>query len=158
MIHKPEMNARILSWRAALLSACLLSSVLLVWGGLSFHSLALIGGGALLLVGALLAGWFVLFVRYEINRFELVVRRGPYRLRIPLECISGVQPARRSVTAPPWRPVKLCIGYRKGERDRIAHLSPEHRRAFVRELASAAPWLEIMGDRLVRTPQVRQAL
>jgi hypothetical protein len=158
MIHRPEVNARFLSWRVASLSDSLHFGAVVVWLGFLFDVPVLGVVGLALIVGAIVAGWLVLFVRYEITRFELIVRRGPLRVRIPLECISGVQPARRSVTAPPWRPTRLCVAYRKGDRERIAHVSPENPRTFITELASAAPWLEIMGDGLVRTPQVRQAL
>ena len=91
-------------------------------------------------------------VRYELDDFELVVRRGIWRTRIPLECIEGVLPVRHATDAPRPRPDHITVVYQRGGRPRVAVLTPEDSERFVRDLARGAPYLEVVGDRLLRKP------
>lgn len=120
---------------------------------LGFAAMVLVGGG-ISVAGALVL-WSWLSVGYEITVFDLVLRSGLRRRRIPLECIVGAHSTRILVGAP-YRPVdRVAIAYRKRGRDRVVMISPEGRVAFLRELAAAAPFLESMGEDLVRTPALR---
>lgn len=94
----------------------------------------------------------VLYVRFELDAFELVVRRGFASTRIPLECIEGVLPVRRTTEGPRPLPPHVTIVYQRAGRPGVAMLTPEDPEAFVRDLARGAPFLERIGDRLLRRP------
>src|SRR5262245_3559995 len=113
---------------------------------------AVLAGGVLLLgIGGLrLAS--ALYVRFELSAFELVVRRGAGATRIPLECIEGVLPVRGSTEGPRPLPPHVTIVYQRAGRPGVAVLTPEDPEAFVRDLARGAPFLEKIGDRLLRRP------
>jgi hypothetical protein len=93
-----------------------------------------------------------LYVRFELDAFELVVRRGVLATRIPLECIEGVLPVRRPTDGPRPLPPHVTIVYQRGGRAGVAVVTPEDPDAFVRDLARGAPFLEKVGDRLLRRP------
>jgi hypothetical protein len=93
-----------------------------------------------------------LYVRFELDAFELVVRRGVWATRIPLECIEGVLPVRRSTEGPRPLPPHVTIVYQRGGRAGVAVITPDDPDAFVRDLAKGAPFLEKVGDRLLRRP------
>jgi len=111
-----------------------------------------LGAGVLLAaVGAVSLAASV-YVRLEVDAFELVVRRGLAAKRIPLECIEGVLPVRRGTDGPRPLPPHVTIVYQRGGRPGLAVLTPEDPDAFVRDLAQGAPFLEKIGDRLLRRP------
>ena len=93
-----------------------------------------------------------LYVRFELDAFELVIRRGVWATRIPLECIEGVLPVRRSTDGPRPLPPHVTVVYQRGGRPGVAVITPEDPDAFVRDLAKGAPFLEKVGDRLLRRP------
>ena len=113
--------------------------------------LVLVGGFVVLAIGGLrLAS--ALYVRFELNAFELVVRRGAAATRIPLECIEGVLPVRGSTEGPRPLAPHVTIVYQRAGRPGVAVVTPEDPEAFVRDLARGAPFLEKIGDRLLRRP------
>jgi hypothetical protein len=91
--------------------------------------------------------------RYEFGRFDLVLRAGPFRRRIPLECIVGVvsKPSRGGFG--PERglgPGRVSILYGRGRHHRNAILFPDDPDLFLDALSRHAPFLEKRGTRLVR--------
>ena len=113
---------------------------------------AFLAGGVLLFVygGVQLAS--AVYVRFELSDFELVVRRGATATRIPLECIEGVLPVRGGTDGPRPRPPHVTIVYQRDGHPGVAVVTPEDPEAFVRDLARGAPYLEKVGDRLLRRP------
>jgi hypothetical protein len=87
---------------------------------------------------------------YEITGTELVTRCGFVRWRVPLAAIQEVRPTRSAASAPAWSLDRLRVEYLRGGRTRVLLVSPEDRRAFLRDLADAAPGLELRGERAVR--------
>jgi hypothetical protein len=154
VIYRSSQEPRFLVPRVAgavltLLTGATLAIVAPLTG--AFWPLALASGVILLGAGALrLAA--ALFVRFELSDFELVVRRGAAATRIPLECIEGVLPVRGSTEGPRPLPPHVTIVYQRSGRPGVAVLTPEDPEAFVRHLARSAPFLERIGDRLLRRP------
>lgn len=87
---------------------------------------------------------------YEVTPDELVARSGLLRWRVPVGSIEGVRPSRSAASAPAWSLDRLAVEYRKGGSTRTLHISPADKLGLMRELADAAPWLALRGDRLVR--------
>ena len=154
MIYRSSMEPRFMVPRIAagvltLLTGATLSIVAPLTGAL--WPILLAGGVLLLGTGGLrLAS--ALYVRFELSAFELVVRRGAAATRIPLECIEGVLPVRGSTEGPRPLPPHVTIVYQRKGRPGVAVLTPEDPDAFVRDLARGAPFLEKIGDRLLRRP------
>jgi hypothetical protein len=136
----------------------------LVWGAVLapiavgvFNVLAHVGnpqlGWAMTLVGVV-AGAAVLVttypLNYEITGAELVARSGVMRWRVPLASIAEVAPSRNPASAPTWSLDRLRVEYVKDGSERTLYVSPEEKAAFMRDLADAAPGLEMRGERLVR--------
>jgi hypothetical protein len=108
---------------------------------------ALVRAGA----GAVLAVLLTTYpLGYEITQAELVARSGFMRWRVPLAEIREVRPTRSAASAPAWSLDRLRVEYLKGGRPRVLLVSPEDKRAFLRDLADAAPGLVFSGERLVR--------
>jgi hypothetical protein len=136
----------------------------LVWGAVLaplavglFHLLAPAGnpqlGWALARVGAVVgAAVFVTTypLDYEITGGELIARSGVMRWRVPLASVTEVAPSRNPESAPTWSLDRLRVEYVKGGSERTLYVSPGDKAAFMRDLADAAPGLEMRGDRLVR--------
>ena len=125
--------------------------VAFAWGGVASSAPAEAGGGGLLVVGGI-SLWLAIASGYEITPFDLVVRFGRWRRRIPLECIEGAIPATRRIAGPRGSIEVLSVAWRLRGRPRMAHLVPEDRDRFLRELAARAPFLELRGHSLVRVP------
>lgn len=145
------------------------SSAAAVWlpcaAGLSICLLGLLGGyrfgvprpasyaaAASLLIGPAVLAWRT-FRRYELTRFDLVIRSGPLRRTIHLECIEGARRTRsgRVPTSAGCRGVgPVYVLYRGTRRRRSVLLDPEEPDAFLDSLARRSPFLERRGDRLVR--------
>lgn len=89
-------------------------------------------------------------LNYEINESELVARSGFMRWRVPLAGIQQVAPTRSAASAPAWSLDRLRVEYLRGSRSRALLVSPSDKWAFMRDLADAAPGLELRGDRVVR--------
>jgi hypothetical protein len=89
-------------------------------------------------------------VWYRISSSELIIRCGAFRQTIPLEGIEEVYPARDVVSAPAWAIERLHVDFRKGVECDFVRISPQHKGAFLRELASKAPHLQLSEDRLIR--------
>ena len=101
--------------------------------------------------GALLAVLLTTYpLDYEITRTELVARSGFMRWRVPLADIQGAEPTRSAASAPAWSLDRLRVEYLKDGRSRALLVSPSDKGAFMRDLADAAPGLELRGDRVVR--------
>jgi Bacterial PH domain len=102
-------------------------------------------------LGALLAVLLTTYpLDYEITRTELVTRCGFMRWRVSLADIQEVAPTRSAASAPAWSLDRLRVEYLKGGRSRALLVSPSDKRVFMRDLADAAPGLELRGDRVVR--------
>ena len=115
------------------------------WPAVLASGMLLLGFGGVRLASAV-------YVRFELSDFELVVRRGATATHIPLECIEGVLPVRGSTDGPRPRPPHVTIVYQREGRPGVAVVTPEDPEAFVRDLARGAPYLEKVGDRLLRRP------
>jgi hypothetical protein len=129
--------------------------VALAWGEVA-RSLPIAALGALLLAGGGFAMWLAVATGYAITPFDLVVRFGPLRRRIPLECIEGAIPATRRVVGPRGSIEVLSVAWRCRGRPRMSHLVPEDRERFLRELAARSPFLELRGQALVRVPTLAE--
>lgn len=136
----------------------------LVWGG-AFAPLA--AGLCLLLAGGDEPGWALVRtgvivvatvllttypLNYEITSDELIARCGVMRWRVPLSSVEEARPSRNPASAPTWSLDRLRVEYLKGAETRALYVSPEDKAAFMRDLADAAPGLELRGDRVVRAP------
>jgi hypothetical protein len=89
-------------------------------------------------------------LNYEITSGELVARSGFMRWRVPLGSIQEVSASRNPTSAPAWSLDRLRVEYVKGGASRSLYISPRDKRDFMRDLADAAPGLELRGDRVVR--------
>jgi hypothetical protein len=89
-------------------------------------------------------------LNYEITQTELVARSGFMRWRVPLANIQEVAPSRSAASAPAWSLDRLRVEYLKGGRTRALLVSPSDKRGFMRDLADAAPGLELRGERVMR--------
>ncbi|HYH86341.1 MAG TPA: PH domain-containing protein [Pyrinomonadaceae bacterium] len=89
-------------------------------------------------------------LNYEITETHLVARSGVMRWRVPLDSIEEVRPSRNPASAPTWSLDRLRVEYLKNGRARALYISPEDKRAFMRDLADGVPGLEMRGDRVVR--------
>lgn len=106
-------------------------------------------GMTLLFLGtAGLVLWVLRGTRYELYADRLVVRSGPFRWRIPLAAIQEVRPSRSPLSGPALSLDRLLIRY-QGSRLGVM-ISPEREEAFLQDLASRAPHLEVRGDRVER--------
>ncbi|MBN2494986.1 MAG: PH domain-containing protein [Deltaproteobacteria bacterium] len=149
MIHPTKKDAWLL-WG--------MTAVILFLLGKGAHLIAAecrLGPGLLLIgIGVFTAGVFYSFATYEITARELVTRSQLYGIRfgsLPLESIDRVYPTRNPLSAPAWSLDRLQIDYRTPEgKERFGLVSPRDRDAFLRELAAAAPHLELRGNTLQR--------
>lgn len=136
----------------------------LVWGG-AFAPLVvglfllLAGGGepggALVRTGVIVVAVVLLTtypLDYEITSDELIARCGVMRWRVPLPGLQEVSGSRNPASAPAWSLDRLRVEYLKGSGTRALYVSPVDKAAFMRDLADAAPGLEMRGDRVVRSP------
>jgi hypothetical protein len=123
--------------------------LLLVLAPFGNHALGweLIRAGAVTLLVVLLTTYPL---DYAITPTELVARSGLMRWRVPLGDIQEVAPTRSAASAPAWSLDRLRIEYLRGGESRTLLVSPSDKRAFMRDLAEAAPGLELRGDRVVR--------
>lgn len=138
--------------------------VALVWGGvlapfaIGIFNLFASGGNlelgwALVRVGVVASAAVVITtfpLNYEITETQLVARSGVMRWRVSLDSIEEVRPSRNPASAPTWSLDRLRVEYRKGDSTRSLYISPEDKRAFMRELADGVPGLEMRGDRVMR--------
>jgi hypothetical protein len=154
MTYRSSLEPRFVAARAG-------AAVLTILAGAALASAAPVTGlprkwlpvvGVLLVVAGGISLLSAMRVRYELDDFELVVRRGFWRTRIPLECIEGVLPVRRTQDAPRPRPDHITVVYQRDGRPGVAVLTPEDADRFLRDLARGAPFLEVVGDRLLRKP------
>jgi hypothetical protein len=107
-------------------------------------------GGLVLLVAALLVGWSVASLSYQITDREILARSGPRLWRVPLEGIVRIYPARGLSWGPAGSLDLLHIDYLcHGKPDHLL-LSPEDKFAFLADLALLCPWLDVDGDRAER--------
>jgi hypothetical protein len=148
MVHYAKVDW----WLAALLGGAILlmlavGTTILVAGlgpGNQVSSTALVVflidlGGAVLM-GLVL--WSLYRIRYEVTPPDLIVRFGPFRSRVPLDCIVEVFPTRNPLSAPAPSLDRLRIDYRrKNGKLGFTLISPKDKEGFVRDLASAAPHL-----------------
>ncbi len=149
MFHRSKKDAWLvgLVWGGAL--APLGAGLFLVFAGGGDHG----PGWALVRVGVVAAAAVLLTtypLNYEITTAELIARCGLMRWRVPLSSVAEVRPSRNPASAPTWSLDRLHVEYLKHGEPRALYVSPEDKAAFMRDLADAAPGLEVRGDRLVR--------
>ncbi len=90
-------------------------------------------------------------VRYRITETELIVRSGVLRKRILLDSIEEVHPTRNALSAAAWSLDRLQVNYRDKQGSiRFLLISPERKKAFLRELADRVPELEFDEDYVKR--------
>jgi hypothetical protein len=152
VIHRSGPDARLALWRTAGWLAATVGGAMALLAAIQMGSRKYAAATAALFVLGALGLWLVRTVSYDIGAFELSIRMGPLRRRIPLECIEGVLPAHLRTQAFPRNLDYLAVVYRKKGRPKVAHLYPENPTAFLEALVEAAPFLERRGDRLVRIP------
>ena len=147
MIHRSKKDAWLfgLVWGGALAPLAVGLFLLLAGGG--EPGWALVRAGVIAVAAVLLTTYPL---NYEIAGGELVARSGVMRWRVPLSSVEGVRPSRNPASAPTWSLDRLRVGYVKGGSERVLYVSPEDKAAFMRDLAGAAPGLELRGDRVVR--------
>ena len=145
MVYRPSRDPRAVAARAAAAIVLFLggATLLLVDPPVAGLRLPFVLGGVASMLGAAMFGASGLFVRYELTRFELIVRSGLRVRRIPLECIEGVLPV---------LPAHVTIVYQQNGRAGVAIVRPQEPRTFLRDLQNATPFLERVGDRLLRKP------
>ena len=149
MLHRSKKDAWLvgLVWGAALapLAVGLLMWFAPGWGpglGWNFVRVGVVATGAVVLTSYPL--------NYEITSKELIARCGVMRWRVPLSGIQEVSRSRNPASAPTWSLDRLRVEYLKDGETRALYVSPEDKAAFMRDLADAAPGLELRGERLVR--------
>jgi len=152
MVFPCSPDARLTPWRTAGWLAATAAGALTALAGLEIGSLGLLLAGVVGAAGAGVGLRIVRTIRYEVGDFDFVVRYGPWRRRVPLECIEGVAPSSRRVVGFPRVLEYLTLLYREGGRDRALHLYPEDSQGLLDALVTQAPFLERHGDRIVRTP------
>jgi len=154
MVYRAARDPRVTAPRAAAAILVVLAGALQVIASAAFGPMRLavmITGLAVFAIGFWLVA-SVLFVRYEMTDFELVVQTGFRFRRIPLECIEGVLPVLRPSEDPLLRPPHITVVCQKGGRAGAAVVMPEDAETFLKDLAAGAPFLEKVGDRLLRKP------
>ena len=142
------------SKRDAWLVAVLWGAVLVcVWSGVQQFStsaplLARLAtlGGLMAVAGFML--WVLYGTTYELMSGELLIRCGPFRLRVPLKEIRSVRPTRNPLSSPACSLDRLAI--RWGPRRKRVMISPEEKSAFLRALQERCPQLESDGQGLAK--------
>ncbi len=94
--------------------------------------------------------WLIHPLHYEITSSKLNVRAGPLRWRIALEDIDEVYPTRSPLSSPALSLDRLLIRYEYGNGSNALMISPVDKKAFLKDLATAAPELQMEGDTLKR--------
>jgi hypothetical protein len=145
-------DARLAPWRTAGWLAATAAGMSTAIAGADLGSIALGLTGLLAAAAGGTGLWIVRTIRYELSDFEFTARYGPWRRRVPLECIEGVAPASRSVLGFPRVLAYLTLLYRDGARERTLHLYPDDVQGLLAALVARAPFLERRGDHIVRTP------
>jgi hypothetical protein len=84
-----------------------------------------------LLLGAALTGWILLATYYVVTDSDLLVRSGPFRLRVPLSAISRITKSDSAFSAPALSLDRLAIEY---GRDQTCTISPSNAEAFLQAL------------------------
>lgn len=105
------------------------------------------GMSALLAATAALTLWVMYSTAYTFEKGELIVRSGPFRWKVPLDSIHEAFPTRNPLSSPACSLDRIRIRY--GRRWGIM-ISPENKSAFLRDLVTRVPELELRGDRVVR--------
>ncbi|HEX8501287.1 MAG TPA: PH domain-containing protein [Pyrinomonadaceae bacterium] len=151
MLHRSKKDAWLvgLVWGGALAPLAAGLFLLLARGGDPGPGWALVRAGVVAAAAVLLTTYPL---NYEVTSAELIARSGLLRWRVPLSAIEEVRPSRNPASAPAWSLDRLRVGHLKRGRPRALYVSPEDKAAFLRDLADAAPGLELRGDRVVRTP------
>ena len=103
---------------------------------------------ALFFLAAAFMLWMLYGIRYVIEKERLLIRCGPFRYRVPLAAIDLVQPSKNPLSSPAASLDRLLIKW-NGERKRVL-ISPDDKKAFLRELDKRCPQLVLSGDRLTR--------
>ncbi len=105
------------------------------------------GMSALLTATAGFTVWVLYSTSYTFDKEELIVRSGPFRWKVPLDSIHEVFPTRNPLSSPACSLDRIRIRY--GRRWGIMS-SPVNKSAFLRDLVTRVPELELRGDRVVR--------
>jgi hypothetical protein len=152
VLYRSSPDARLALWRTTGWLAAALCGAMAALGGIQLAIPGLWVSGVTVFVLGSLGLWVVRSMSYDIGDFDLTVRMGLFRRRIPLECIEGVLPAHLRTQTIPQSLDYLAVVYRKDGHPKVAHLYPADPGGFLDALVARAPFLERRGDRLVRTP------
>jgi hypothetical protein len=98
----------------------------------------------------LLIYWLTHPLHYDITSSKLNVRAGPLRWSIALEDIDEVCPTRNPLGSPALSLDRLLIKYGNGNGPSELMISPQEKKAFLEDLAAAAPELQKAGNALKR--------
>lgn len=103
-----------------------------------------------IMMGAVVAFtlWVFYTTRYILLDRELLIRTGPFRWRVPLEAIEEIFPTHNPLSSPACSLDRLRIRYR-GSGFGVM-ISPEDKVAFMQDLVSRQPGLELDGERVKR--------
>ncbi|HZN54769.1 MAG TPA: hypothetical protein VFB67_05560 [Candidatus Polarisedimenticolaceae bacterium] len=148
MVYRASREPRVVAARSAAAVILFLggATLLLVGPPVGGSRLPTAAAGAVAMIAACLgaaSGFLIFLTRYELTRFDLIIRSGLTLRRIPLECIEGVLPV---------LPAHVTIVYQRNGRPGTAIITPQEPRTFLRDLQAATPFLERVGDRLLRKP------
>jgi hypothetical protein len=86
---------------------------------------------------------------YTIKYESLIVRSGPFRWTVQFEDIREVVPSRKAWSSAALSMDRLYINHKGAGGG--TYISPDNKQLFLETLAERAPFLTLVGDRLIRT-------
>ncbi|MCK9377663.1 MAG: PH domain-containing protein [Syntrophobacterales bacterium] len=100
------------------------------------------------LAGAAFMLWVLYGTYYAFSGDTLVIRCGPFRIKVPVAEIEAVTPTRNPLSSPACSLDRLLIRYRQGKRRLM--VSPLDQNGFLTALVSRGPHLSRSGLEVVR--------
>lgn len=88
------------------------------------------------------------YTSYSLDPQHLTIRVGPFSGRIQIADITEAYPSRNPLSAPAWSLDRVRIRFTSSWFGAL--ISPVRQREFLAELATLAPHLQLVGDRVVR--------
>jgi hypothetical protein len=93
---------------------------------------------------------FVYPVSYQIAPPNLIIRSGMTRFRIALSSIESVQPTRNPASSPALSLDRLRISYHHKGKPASTLISPQNKRAFLKELVATSDPLQLKNGEVIR--------
>ncbi len=103
------------------------------------------------LAGAAFMLWVLYGTYYTFTADTLVIRCGPFRLKVPVAEIEAVTPTRNPLSSPACSLDRLFIQYRQGRRRLM--VSPLDKTGFLTALVARGPHLRLSGLQVVKKHQ-----